>query len=400
MAGRRISLSKGRGKLGHNNRDFLTPNVDKDRVKNNIIIKQQDIGVAYEQIFGEARKAYNAKQTRKSRQIEDYYEKLFGKPTDEIVKGGNRNSQYSFYEFVIGIGDKNDTGFATNPEMAAVAVECLKEYYYGNPEHGVKSFEERNPNFHLLNGVIHCDEATPHGHTDFIPYSDGYEKGMTRQQGIARALEKMGYGADKQSINRWRKAERQVLREICERHGIEVAEEQKGRGVTLTTEEYKEYAERQKQNAELKAENQKLQKENDELTYTNEMLNGINDTVKQEIEDNLDKLNEAKKSICDLNEQKDQLILERTSIPPRPQLPPPLPPDETRPMREHRPYTREEERELAKLQKAYDKSHAKGGERWKMEQEHAAKTEQKSVNRQNGISNTNPLLLQKREWQK
>lgn len=356
--GRHISLSRGRGKLGHNNRDFLSPNVNKARVKDNIVIRQQDLSVAYEKVFGDARKAYNDKQTRKSRQIDDYYVKLFGKPKDEIVKGGNAGKQQNFYEYVIGIGNKNDTGFATNPEMAAVAVECLKEYYYGNEEHGVKSFGERNPNFYLFNAVIHCDEATPHGHHDIIPFADGYKSGMTRQQGIAKALEQMGYGKGKNAIKDWTKAERQVFREICERHGIEVAEEQQGRGVTFTTEQYREYAQLENQNAELQSRNKDLHKQNDALEYQNDMLNGIGDLVKQQLTKDVETLNAVKEEIetkLETVKDIDKQILAAVKIPPRPvepQEPPPIP----APPMKYQVYSKAEEREYNESRKIYDRA--------------------------------------------
>lgn len=355
--GRHISLSRGRGKLGHNNRDFLSPNVDKARVKDNIVIRQQDLGVAYEKVFGDARKAYNDKQTRKSRQIDDYYVKLFGKPTDEIVKGGNAGKQQNFFEYVIGIGNKDDTGFATNPEMAAVAVECLKEYYYGNEEHGVKSFEERNPNFYLFNAVIHCDEATPHGHHDIIPFADGYKSGMTRQQGIAKALEQMGYGKGKNAIKDWTKTERQVFREICERHGIEVAEEQKGRGVTLTTEQYREYAELKSQNTELQSRNKDLNKQNDALEYQNDMLGRINDLAKQQLTQDVETLNAVKEEIetkLETVKDIDKQILAAVEIPPRP-VEPVEPPRIPSPPMKYQVYSKAEEREYNESRKVYDR---------------------------------------------
>lgn len=43
MAKMSISVVKGRGSMAHNNRDFTTPNVDKDRVKDNITYKAEPI---------------------------------------------------------------------------------------------------------------------------------------------------------------------------------------------------------------------------------------------------------------------------------------------------------------------------------------------------------------------
>lgn len=265
-AQRRMSYSRGIGKLDHNNRDVIPHNADKDRVANNITIVKQPIDEAYEKIFGKSQAEYNAKQKRKDRKIDDYFKHIFGcEPSDEIVKDKGKNPRQSFYEYCVGIGTMHDTGYAANPEAAKKAEQCLREFIEGIPEldesgnlipkldkNGnpmfdddkkplyemkIKSFQERNPNFYLFNAVIHCDEATPHLHYDFIPFADGYNQGMTRQQGIAKALEQMGYGKGKDAIKKFTEDERKIFRTICESHGFDVAPEKKGRGYTYTCEE-------------------------------------------------------------------------------------------------------------------------------------------------------------------
>lgn len=115
-----------------------------------------------------------------------------------------------------------------------------------------------------------------------------------------------------------------------------------------------------------KSELAKLQREKSDIE---EVIAEIPNLIKQQFGKDLDKLNEIKEEI-------DIKTVELTNIPPRPQLPPPLPPDEPRPAREHRPYTREEEKELTKAQKQYDKDHSKGGERWTQEQQYEAAKQQ------------------------
>lgn len=240
-AQRRMSYSRGRGNLDHNNRVYLSPNVDKGRVADNIVLEQQTIAEAYATIFGESQAAYNEKQKRADRKINDYFKHIFGcEPSNDIVKDKGKNPRQSFYEYCVGIGTMHDTGYAANPEAAKNAEQCLQEFINGNSELGIPSFQERNPNFYLFNAVIHCDEATPHLHYDFIPFADGYKQGMTRQQGIAKALEQMGYGTGKNAIQRFTMAERKVFRDICEAHGFDVAPEQKGRGYTFTCEEMRD----------------------------------------------------------------------------------------------------------------------------------------------------------------
>ena len=242
---RHISYSRGKGKLRHNNRDIISPNVDQSRIADNITLKKQSLAEAYEEIFGDATAEYNAKQRRSDRKIQNYFKKLFGENPDSMQADTilrDKDKRQSFYEYVVSFGTMHDTGYASNPDMAATSVECLKEYMAG--------FQERNPQFHVFNAVIHQDEATPHLHYDMIPFAEGYKTSLTRQQSISKALEQMGYGTGKVAIDNFTKSERAVFRKICEAHGVEIAEETKGRGHTYTCEEYRQTAEKNKREIE------------------------------------------------------------------------------------------------------------------------------------------------------
>ena len=212
-----ISHVQGKGSLAHNNREFITNNVDRNRIKDNVIFKQESIAEAYHKLFDGAVAEFNAKQKRADRKKkESYFEDLFNRPPCQTVLTA-ANKEKSFYEDVVQIGLREDTGVGTKD--AAAAKECLTEYMNG--------FQERNPQFYVFNAVMHMDEATPHLHIDYIPVATGYKNGLAVRNGIAKALEQMGYGKNKDAISKWRDSERQVLRSICERHGIEISEEQK-----------------------------------------------------------------------------------------------------------------------------------------------------------------------------
>lgn len=51
--GKSVSFCKGKGSMAHNNREFITSNVDQSRTPLNIIYKQEPIAEAYEKLFGE-----------------------------------------------------------------------------------------------------------------------------------------------------------------------------------------------------------------------------------------------------------------------------------------------------------------------------------------------------------
>lgn len=226
-----ISHCQGKGSLTHNNRKFSAKNVDSSRTVDNIVFVEQPIADAYDEIFGAAVERYNARQKRSDRKIKSgYFEHVFKRaPAQSVVTSADKRK--SFYEDVVQIGTKDDTGVGSAD--AAVAAECLTEYMNG--------FQERNPNFHVFNAVLHMDEATPHLHIDYIPVGH-YKQGVDTQNGIAQALKEMGYGTGKDAISRWRESERAVLEEICRAHNIEIAAPEKSRG-SLTVDQYKEYAE-------------------------------------------------------------------------------------------------------------------------------------------------------------
>ncbi len=254
MSEKRISHCQGKGSLTHNNRKFSAKNVDGSRTKDNVVFVEQPIEEAYEQLFGAAIERYNAKQKRADRKIKtSYYEHLFKRsPAQSVVTSADKRK--SFYEDVVQIGTMQDTGVGTpDAEIAAV---CLTEY--------IRGFQERNPNFHVFNAVLHLDEATPHLHIDYIPVGH-YKQGVDTQNGIAQALKEMGYGTGKEAIARWREAECKLLTEICNRHGIHIAVPEKSRG-SLTVEQYKEYAGAKEQADEMKQEVARLDEQYQEKT--------------------------------------------------------------------------------------------------------------------------------------
>ena len=225
-----ISHCQGKGSLSHNNRAFKPKNVDSSRSSQNVTFVKMSITEAYDKCFSEAVERYNAKQKRADRRIKNGYLRyaFSHAPSNNVITAPDKRK--SFYEDIVQIGDRNDTGIGTAD--AETAAKCLTEYMQG--------FSERNPNFFVFNAVLHVDEATPHLHIDYIPIGH-YKRGVDTQNGLAQALKEMGYGEGENTINRWRLAERDVLAEICRKHGIEISEPTKSRGYTYTVEQYKQH---------------------------------------------------------------------------------------------------------------------------------------------------------------
>ena len=252
MKEKRISFCQGKGSLTHNNRLFIADNVDRNHIKDNITFIREDIGYVYEHLFAESTRRYNTRQKRNDRKIHcSYYESLFHrKPTNSVVTAADKRK--SFYEDVVQIGRKEDSGVDT--EDAQLVADCLKEYMAG--------YQKRNPNFVVFNAVLHMDEATPHLHIDYIPVGH-YRRGQDTQNGIAQALKEMGFGEGKGAIARWRASEIEVLNQICLAQSITQLEHEKSRG-SMSVKEYKEA----RQEADrLKVENVQLKSENENITH-------------------------------------------------------------------------------------------------------------------------------------
>ncbi len=261
MSPKTISLCQGKGSLSHNNRTFKPKNVDSTKSENNVTFIKIPIAEAYDNCFKEAVERYNEKQTRNDRRInKSYYESVFNhKPCDYVITAPDKRK--SFYEDIVQIGCKDDTGVGT-PD-ADLAAACLIEYMH--------DFPKRNPNLYVFNAVLHMDEATPHLHIDYIPIGH-YKRGIDTQNGIAQALKEMGYGEGQNAISRWRSAEYNVLRKICEKHGVAIGEPKKSRGYTYTVEQYKQH--KDTINA-LEQKCKSLSDELDELKKLNETAESV-----------------------------------------------------------------------------------------------------------------------------
>ena len=200
---RTISAMVGKGSSTHNNRDFIAENVDGERTKNNITYCNEKIQDVYHELFDEALQKYNEKQTRSDRVIADYYEK---------IRTGKQEKP--FHEIILQIGDKDTMGAET--ENGELAKKILDRYMH--------DFEKRNPNLRVFSAHLHMDEATPHLHIDFIPFTTNSKRGLETRVSLKKALEAQGFIGGSRSDtewNQWVASEKEVLSQIMLEHGIE-----------------------------------------------------------------------------------------------------------------------------------------------------------------------------------
>ena len=279
-------------------------------------------------MFDKALDEYNAKQKRKNRQIKSYYEKISRSKQEKL-----------FYEVIVQIGNKDDTGVGSS--AAEVATWVLKDY--------VKMFQLRNPQLYVIGAYIHLDEETPHLHLNFVPWVSGCKRGLETKTSLKAALATRGFASEGKGNTEWKQwaeAEKDDIALIMRRYGIDwkkknmhnlhlsvldykkqerakevtaLEEELEGAQVVLELKEErieslekeienkrvsirKEQSEAQKMLDDTTAETQKLQSEETDLRLKNSEL-------RLEYYDNLDQLADKQKEIEAAQKEADKWMM-------------------------------------------------------------------------------------------
>ena len=163
----------------------------------------ENVKDVYHELFDEALARYNEKQTRSDRRIDDYYEK---------IRSGKQEKP--FHEIILQIGDKDNMGAKT--ENGQLAAKVLDKYMW--------DFQRRNPTLRVFSAYLHMDEATPHLHIDFVPYTTGSKRGLDTRVSLKQALSALGFkgGTRRETeLNQWVAYEKEQLAAVMLEHGIE-----------------------------------------------------------------------------------------------------------------------------------------------------------------------------------
>ena len=200
---RTISVMVGKGSVNHNSRKFKAENVNGERTHLNNDYCNESIKKVYHTLFDDALKRYNDKQTRADRRIGNYYEKI-----------RNSKQEKPFHEIILQIGDM--VTMSSESENGLLAQRILDEYYQG--------FQERNPYLKVFSAHLHMDEATPHLHIDFVPFTTGSKRGLDTRVRLKQALANHGFKGGTRGDtewNQWVGSEKEALAVVMERHGVE-----------------------------------------------------------------------------------------------------------------------------------------------------------------------------------
>ena len=273
---RTISAMVGAGSQNHNSRKFTAQNVDSSRSHLNIQYCNEDIRDVYHELFDDAVKKYNEKQTRKDRMISDYYEKIRSGKQEKL-----------FHELILQVGNKDDCGSET--ENGKLAAEILDRY--------MKGFQERNRSLRVFSAHLHLDEATPHLHIDFVPYTTGSKRGVETRVSLKQALAVLGFKGGTRGEtewNQWVTAEKKQLEILMNQRGIEW--EQKG-----THEEHLSVLEYKKE--QRSQEVKKLEQLSEILNQDNERLKDVVHVKQETLQQLEDELQETRDEAIVVQEQ-------------------------------------------------------------------------------------------------
>ena len=226
---------------------------------------------AYEVVFGDSIERYNKKQKRKDRRktVEGYMQEVRedgrGRKNKAIADANKRaeaqgrlqnvrkdQGKHEAYEVVLSLGN------VKNRMSEEDAKKIFQRY--------AEDWPKRNPNFFLYRVDYHDGEyfrvkdddedgkdiagiggppgkwskGVPHPHLSFIPWADGFKKGMYRQNSVGKALEAMGLD----SWQAWQEREREYIAQLAAEYGYVVvrAPEADRHDTSFSPDEYQELA--------------------------------------------------------------------------------------------------------------------------------------------------------------
>lgn len=205
-----ISASQGRVAQYHDERAHVPENVDEKLSRDNKTIVKQDCSYhdAVNRFFKGSVDAYNAKQTRNDRKIDDYYASL---------EDSNRKEK-PVYEYVFQIGNHETNGVTSGTVDEAKSREAL--------DAAMEQLQGKYPNFHFLFIGSHGDEpnGTYHYHVAFTPVGTGYKNGMTERCSLTKALNAMGFktsNEDGLAIQQWQNDVKDMIEDEMKQRGLE-----------------------------------------------------------------------------------------------------------------------------------------------------------------------------------
>lgn len=298
---RTISFMTGKGSVNHNSRKFHAKNTDSERSYLNVEYCNENLKDVYHELFDEALARYNEKQTRGNRRIDDYYEKI-----------RSSKQEKPFHEIILQIRDKDNMGAKT--ENGQLAAKVLDKY--------MQDFQRRNPTLKVFSAYLHMDEATPHLHIDFVPYTTGSKRGLDTRVSLKQALSTLGFkgGTRRETeLNQWVAYEKEQLAAVMLEHGIEW--EQKGTHEKHLSvldfekkERAKEVAELEQSISDGKERLSNIQIQQRKAEQKTEQIRQEGEAIRQEVSELSETSNLLKEQAATLAEDKEKLLSDNEKL--------------------------------------------------------------------------------------
>ena len=298
---RTISFMTGKGSVNHNSRKFHAKNTDPERSCLNVEYCNENVKDVYHELFDEALARYNEKQTRSDRRIDDYYEK---------IRSGKQEKP--FHEIILQIGDKDNMGAKT--ENGQLAAKVLDKY--------MQDFQQRNPTLRVFSAYLHMDEASPHLHIDFVPYTTGSKRGLDTRVSLKQALAALGFkgGTRRETeLNQWVAYEKEQLAAVMLEHGIEW--EKKGTHEKHLSvldfekkERAKEVAELEQSISDGKERLSDIQIQQRKAEQETEQIRQEGEAIRQEVSELSETSNLLKEQAATLAEDKEKLLSDNEKL--------------------------------------------------------------------------------------
>lgn len=223
----------------HNTRDYDADqwnkdgHIDETRSDKNVILIDQGRRQVFDEIFGDALVAYNAKERAKhpDRLIgfdpQEYDNATPAERRQKAVSAYYREHRRDCQESMIQLGDKQVYAEICAQHGQDKADKLYTDYLCSV----VKKWQQDNPALRVYGAYVHMDEATPHLHLDWIPVKES-NRGLSVACSLEGALQMQGYKrqkSDKYAENpykRWLANTRTGLenyaQEFCDKNRLDV----------------------------------------------------------------------------------------------------------------------------------------------------------------------------------
>ena len=216
----------------------------------------EDTKNLYLELFEDARKKYNNKQTRNDRKIENYFNHI-----------SNDNKRDLACEIIIELGDM-DFWTDKDDKFTHKMIEVYKEQ--------ILYLEEVVPNFKIANATIHFDESSPHLHIVGVPFKDGMKNGMEKQVGKSDVFTKVSL------VNIQDKMREYCISSFNRIYNLNYSlkDKEEGRNIDINVANMNEYKKFKREQEKYKKELKELNSKADELQNKSSEINNIMDSLK------------------------------------------------------------------------------------------------------------------------